>query len=47
MLVIRSILGTTKTLAFIVLVVIMATKCGRQYGMLAALEGFAEDLPGF
>jgi uncharacterized membrane protein YraQ (UPF0718 family) len=36
MLVIRSILGTTKTLAFVSLVVIMATGCGMLYGMLAA-----------
>jgi uncharacterized membrane protein YraQ (UPF0718 family) len=34
MLVIRSILGTTKTLAFVSLVVIMATACGMLYGML-------------
>jgi uncharacterized membrane protein YraQ (UPF0718 family) len=36
MLVIRSILGTTKTLVFVSLVVIMATGCGMLYGMLAA-----------
>ena len=35
MLVIRSILGTTKTLAFVSLVVVMATGCGLLYGMLA------------
>jgi uncharacterized membrane protein YraQ (UPF0718 family) len=36
MLVIRSILGTTKTLVFVSLVVSMATGCGMLYGMLAA-----------
>jgi uncharacterized membrane protein YraQ (UPF0718 family) len=36
MAVIKRILGTTKTLAFVSLVVIMATGCGMLYGMLAA-----------
>jgi Predicted permeases len=36
MLVIRSILGTTKTLAFVSLVIVMATGCGLLYGMLMA-----------
>ena len=36
MLVIRSILGTTKTLAFVSLVVVMATGCGLLYGMLVS-----------
>lgn len=34
MLVIRSILGTTKTVAFVSLVVVMATGCGLMYGAL-------------
>ncbi|MDD2761739.1 MAG: permease [Methylomonas sp.] len=34
MLVIRSILGITKTLAFVSLVIVMATGCGLLYGML-------------
>lgn len=36
MLVIRSILGTTKTLAFVSLVIVMATGCGLLYGAVVA-----------
>jgi len=34
MLVVRSVLGTKKTLAFIALVIVMATLCGMVFGML-------------